>query len=642
MRNRVGIAIVLAFATAVSAASLQQPPTFRASTSIVQLDVTVLDKDRRPILGLKPEDFTILEDGKPQQIAAFHAIDLPDIVTTPVASGWKRDVAPDVATNSVADARLFVIVMDDATIQNDPAAVEAAKKVARSVVDKLGPSDLTSVILPRDNRATQDFTRDRAKLLAAIDSFSVGFRDMGKNGRGQDIVGDDLFFKYSVNVLDQIADFLIALPDRRKTLVYVGQGVPIDNGASSAAKATTARETQLILIEQMKDIFRRAAQANVNVYTYDACGLRPPPSTQIKGHPCEATPAGLQEIEYLQTVAENTGGRATVNTNDYEPAVTQMFRENNSYYLIGYTPANMKADGTFRRIEVTVNRADAEVRTRKNYYAPLPDAENAAKKKAAESPASTAISGLLPAMDVSLRVTAAPFALAGGKAAVALALGVERPGRIRADDVDVVVNAFTPEGKAVGSVRQSAHLTSAAGAGDVTVSDLLARLDLPPGRYELRMSAHSASLDKNGSVYADLVVPDFAKEPLSLSGMVLSATPGLSAAPKDAFATLLPVVPTSQREFYRSDRVTAMVRAYQGGKAAASPVSLTVRVLDDQGAAKFDATETLAADQFTTDRAADYQLDVPLAKLARGEYLLTIEATMGKNTVRRDVRFSVK
>ena len=51
--------------------------TFRTGVELVRLDVSVLDKDRRPIRGLTAQDFTILEDGKPQPIAAFSAIE-PD------------------------------------------------------------------------------------------------------------------------------------------------------------------------------------------------------------------------------------------------------------------------------------------------------------------------------------------------------------------------------------------------------------------------------------------------------------------------------------------------------------------------------------------------------------------------------------
>ena len=84
-----------------------QQPVFRAGTEVVQLDVSVLDKDRKPIRDLTKTDFTVLEDGNPRQVVAFSAVDVPN--PPPVAGGatdvekaktWKRDITPDVTTNA--------------------------------------------------------------------------------------------------------------------------------------------------------------------------------------------------------------------------------------------------------------------------------------------------------------------------------------------------------------------------------------------------------------------------------------------------------------------------------------------------------------------------------------------------------------
>jgi len=70
------VALLLA-ALAVSVRSQSQRSTFRAGVDLVQVDVSVLDKERRPVRGLTAADFTLLEDGKPRTIAAFSAVDLP-------------------------------------------------------------------------------------------------------------------------------------------------------------------------------------------------------------------------------------------------------------------------------------------------------------------------------------------------------------------------------------------------------------------------------------------------------------------------------------------------------------------------------------------------------------------------------------
>src|SRR3970040_211007 len=106
----------------------QQAPVFRTRVEVVQLDLSVLDKHRQPVRGLTEKDFTILEDGKPQRIVGFSTFDVDDVA--PPVVGWMRDVPPDVTTNELKESRLFVMVMDDAMIPQDPAMIRDAKKIA--------------------------------------------------------------------------------------------------------------------------------------------------------------------------------------------------------------------------------------------------------------------------------------------------------------------------------------------------------------------------------------------------------------------------------------------------------------------------------------------------------------------------------
>ena len=102
--------------------------------------------------------------------------------------------------------------------------------------------------------------------------------------------------------------------------------------------------------------------------------------------------------------------------------------------------------------------------------------------------------------------------------------------------------------------------------------------------------------------------------------------------------SLIPVVPTSRRNFWTIDQVVAFLRLYQNGKATAPvKVNLEIRNADDR--AVFENSELIEGARFTQTRSADYRVQLPIASLAPGPYLLTIEANAGRTTLRRDVIF---
>src|SRR5262245_8657543 len=161
----------------------QQPPVFRGRTDIVQLDVSVLDKKRKPVHGLAASDFTVLEDGKPQAIVAVSEISAPDEFAVPV---WHHAATPDVATNEVGDKRLYAIIVEGVSSAQPPARppqpglapwslpvrlgtldrVETTNDILHAIVDHLGPGDIAAII---NRSCSQPFTDDRDKLLTAID-----------------------------------------------------------------------------------------------------------------------------------------------------------------------------------------------------------------------------------------------------------------------------------------------------------------------------------------------------------------------------------------------------------------------------------------------------------------------------------------
>jgi len=693
-------------------APLTAPQAFKVATDLVRLDVSVLDKSRRPVRGLSAADFTILENGKPQPVAAFSAVELAEEQPAVVGAPWMREVAQDIRDNSDSQQRrLFIIALDDATIENDPKAIESAKNIARGVVNRMGPSDVASVAFTRDNRHAQDFTSDRARLLKAIDSFTVGFRGMdtaGVNaanyaaaasgggrstsagagaGVGNPLAGngEDLWYLYSVGLLDRAVEYLTDVSERRKAIIYIGEGIPFDIGGiagtfnatpGAAAGGASAAALQARIKQQMDDLFDRAQRANVTIYTVDACGLRSDPPQNVPGARAATTTCirGL-DLDYLENVAAATGGRPIVNQNDFNPGLNAVFVENSSYYLLGFAPGDPARDGKFRTVEVKVNRPGLEVRTRSGYDAPR-DAP-AGKPKAEASPLMKALAGVVPKSDLPMQITGAAFAFVGemspdkvdapdpaadakkGKdkkkaksenappppASVLVAVAFKQP--IRQSDerttenVDLQISAYDPDGRSYGNSHQRADVSIRPGSSGEAEYEVFGQIDLKPGRYQLRIAANLASFADSGSVYYDVDVPDFANDPLSMSGLMLTATPNGQYAPKNALRPTVPIIPTTRRVFSKDHAVAVFGRVYQGGKNKPYPVIAHMTIRDEKDAIVIDRRQDLPATLFAATRAADLQIDLPIKDLPPGAYLVTIETTSSGHTVRRDSRFSI-
>jgi len=624
-------AIGAVFVTLGVSASGQQP-IFRAGTEVVQLDVSVLDKQGRPVHGLTQEDFVVLEDGTPQRVVAFKSVDLDSAAPTALSGAptWAMSVQSDVSTNRFDSHRLFVIVMDDATIVTE--AVDRAQDAARSVIDKLGSSDLATVIFTRrGNFNGQAFTSDHAKLRDAIGTFSTDDRSSSRP--------DCASQRDALDAVRRATDSLVAESGQRKTLVYISSSMEVDLGKADECGVNHLAE----------EVFRTAERANLNIYPIDACGLRtattvdpPPPAC---GEPLPSAGKNPNEhADFLRTIADNTGGQAIVMTNDFEPGIVQMFKASGSYYLVGYAPSKGGTDGASRRIEVKVpGRRDVDVWTRKNYYEP--DLKADAKSAAVSPDNLKVLEGILPSSDVSLQMAAAPFRRGDKTSAVAVVLGVTRDDAASrgTDALSVVVSAFTRDGKLAGMSTLATRVAGVVPSDGMLRYEVLASIGLPPGRYELRAGLHSSELDKDGSVYGDVEIPDYSKAALSLSGVALNVTPGLVAEPRAAYASVLPVVPTSQRVFHRGDHVRAFVQIYEGGGNALAPATLQTWIRDVDGKRVVDQTQTIAAADFNlTARSVDHLYDLPVTGLAAGEYVLTFRVVNGRDGDWRDVRFTVK
>jgi hypothetical protein len=207
----------------------------------------------------------------------------------------------------------------------------------------------------------------------------------------------------------------------------------------------------------------------------------------------------------------------------------------------------------------------------------------------------------------------------------------------------LIRNIYDPSGRTGQPLQQKFDVAVRPGPGDELRYHVFQHLTLEPGRYEIRLHGSSTALGRSGTVFADLEVPDFTRSPLAISSIVLGSVPAAGEARTDPLAGVLPIVPTSARDFAPSDTIAAFARVLQGAMAPGTQAaSIKVLILDRNDAAVVDETQTIPVEAFGGKGAA-FQFQVPLAKLTRGPHLLSLTATLPNGTsARRDLVFRVR
>jgi hypothetical protein len=626
----------------------QQPPVFRAGVDVVQVEASILDKDRRPVRGLTKADFQVFEDRKPQEIVDVQEIFFDTEPTPPV---WASAVRTDVETNDLADRRLMAIVMDDLgccklptakqtgprssttpkapyeVLISDRWAINNAIATAHRLIDGLGPRDLATVALTHDLMAIQPFTNDREALRDVVRRFApiteTGCRPKPPYPRPE----------FDLTWLLRMS------PQPVKSVVVLKSPIPI---LPLEVPVCPDRMYRLPDTGGLK----------FPVLTPDA--WRPPDPLDLPPVPVYTLNVSGLQVDRPALFHLNgptpTGGRNFYLTNDLGAAVDEVLAENDSYYLIGFRTSRPTVDGKLRLLDIKVTRpGEHTVRARARYRRPVappkPGSSADRHPELLRPPPTTG--NLLPSSDIMMTAAVAAFASPGTRNAVLLTT-VDLTHRVAetpasaSEELTLRTVAYAPSGDVKHDVRVKAPLAVPPGAGWVSTS-VPSSLTVAPDHYELWLSAQEPRTMRVGGVHYKVDVPDFWAYAVTLSSVVLGREPAQGAPLPPALAGLVPIVPTASRAFGQFDEISAFFRVYQGRNTALAPVSLSVRVLDDQGAARLDVSESLATEQFTSDRSADYRLRLPLDRLTSGRYLLTIEARLAdRASPKRDVPFSVR
>jgi VWFA-related protein len=648
------------------ATDAQQPAvTFRAEVNYVEVDARVVDAQGNFVATLTQDDFQILEDGKPQQVSLFSLVNIPvERQGRPLFAN--RPIERDVSTNvSASNGRVYLIVLDD--LHTTPLLATRTRNAARQFVERyMGSNDIAAVVHTSGRvEASQEFTGNPRLLLAAVDKFSgrklrsalMGRLEMEQMTRGVRAAGERIDDPDAAergfnarNTLDSLKAYTQVLENvrgRRKALVIFSEGIDYDiTDPFNNRDATT-------IMGATQDAIAAATRANVAFYGIDVRGLGAGYDTgiEIQSFPDDPTlglnnSALFNEVrlgqDSLRVLSDETGGFAVVNNNNIPAAFERLVEENSSYYVMGYYPANDRRDGRFRRIEVRVNQPGLTVRARRGYVAPRGRVQETklAGPNDATQELREAMSSPVPVTGLSLATTASVFKGPDNQGAVVISttIGgrdlalVEKNGTFN-NDLEIAWMAVDARGKLFPGDRNTLSMT--------LKPDTLARLraggfrvitsvDLPPGRYQLRVAAREANTRRSGSVLYDVEVPDFAKERMTISGLALtsiasSAVP--TARPKDPLAKLLPGPLSTRRDFAQNDEIALFAEVYESGGGPGHKVDISLTLKEEGGITAFQAREERdSAELAGSSGGYGFLARIPLRDVAPGLYVLRLEA----------------
>ena len=662
-------------------------PTFKVQVDYVEVDVLVTDARGNYVRDLKKEDFQVFEDGKPQAVTNFALIDIPiERAERPLFA--KQAIEPDVKSNERPfDGRIYVMLLDEA--HTIPSNTSLVRRAAQKFIDeKLGANDLMAVVFARGvvgggGSYGQEFTGNKRLLSLAVQQFtgsaprsatlnklqdyintSASRAAGAASGPPQDMDRQEREFnaRAMLEEMTAVSDWFSSVRGRKKTILLFSEGISYDihdvfaNGGNNAASMITQR---------MQDFVRSATKSNVSLYAIDPRGLMALSDGNIEltsvgaGDPNAAglNERGLQDEarlarESLQTFAEETGGFAVVNTNGFANAYDRIVQENSAYYVLAYYPPNPKRDGKFHKIEVRVTRPGLTVRSRRGYAnptgkvpTPVKSAISAELRDTLESP--------LPVSGLTMKVFATPFKGVAPNASVLL--GVELRGRdlttAENSSLEMAVFAVDAKGKMKASSRETVALNlkpETRTRVEQSSIRILSRMNIPAGRYQLRVAAHDLSGGALGSVLYDLDVPDFEKVPLSMSGLVLtsaSSTQAPTARPDADLRQVLPGPPVASRTFPQNDQIAFFTDVYDNDVSAVHTVDITSTLTSDEGRVVFkNAEERSTADLAGKKGGFGYGGQITLTDYPPGLYVLKVEARsrLGANaTSSREVQITI-
>jgi VWFA-related protein len=660
-------------------------PVFRLAVDLVQIDVRVTDHSGRPLIGLKPEQFTVLEDGKPQTIKSFDFYDIEKIEEAgagapPITVRLGSVLPPEVRAHAVLDHRFIVLFFDLTAMQPDE-LLRAQRGAEQYLREQISPADLVAVVTYGNQlKISAHFTNDRDRLLSAVRALRSGknaqLADMAEAAPqdGEDAVSEQTGAAFTPDetefnifntdrklaALESLAKLLREIPGRKLVVHFTG-GI-----------TQTGDENRV----QLRAATDAANRANVSFYTVDARGLfaqapggearngSATGSAQFSGAGTAAQSSESSRAmftgaavyhqvasrhasrETLATLANDTGGRAFFDLNDLSEVFRKLRGENSSYYMLGYLSSNRTRDGRWRNVRVQVNVPRARVRYREGYYAPKK--YGIATPQDRENQLVEAIRSDAPRVDFPIALETSYFRISDTNLFVPIAakLGTSelkwasKRGRRQATFDFAAEVRESVSNRVVSALRDTISISL---DGDrfqqLQRHPLLYQggMVLGPGSYRLKFVARENETGRLGMFEESLELPAMQADKLEMSSVLLSSQlepvrDGLEVKKRtlgaEARLKVMPteisgerLVPSVTRVFTTDQNLYVLFQAYSPPTVHLSKLRAGL-VLFRNGQWSSETPLVEPAETDAQRRTASFRLSVPLAKLSTGDYVL--------------------
>lgn len=666
--------LCLAFALATSQA---QEPVFTSNTSLVVIDVKVKDRAGNPVPDLKKEDFTLLEDGKPQQISVFEFQRLEGGTTTPrpVPAVRPASAQPVVAAAPAGSARPVIRYQDrrlvamlfDFSAMAIPEQARVQESALKFIREQLKPADVVAILTASTGplKIEQDFTDDRDRLAEVIRKFQIGAASelAAQGGDGDSTTGEDTGAAFNADetefnifntdkklaTLESAAKLLAGFPEK-KALIYFSSGI---------SKSGFDNQAQLL------SAVNAAKRSNVAFYPIDVRGLV---ASAPAGDASAAAPRGTSVLtgqqqqkqrdsfndsqETLSTLAADTGGKMFADDNDLSLGMEKARDDIGSYYIVGYYSNNTRMDGKYRRVSVKLNKdTQAKLDYRSGYFG-----EKQFKKFTSTDKEQQLQQALLlgdPVTDLSLTGEIDYFRLAKDRYFVPFSVKI--PGSEIAlaksrgnaqTEFDFIGQVRDEHGKMVGVVRDGIKIKLA----EQTAAQLASRpiaydtgFTLAPGKYSLKFLARENETGKMGTYETNFTIPDLAPDraaQLKTSSVIWSnqrqplGDALASAENKKKLIESDPLVQDGQRlvpsithVFRKDQNLFVYFEVYDPGvDGEGNKPSVAATLSFYRGKTKSFESQPVRLEEFAQKRAQTLpvKFQAPLSQLAAGRYTCQI------------------